>query len=58
MKRATRLDHKAVHDMKPASRIHIIQLWRKNQEKILITPNILGVNEKCFVGNKEKSEVT
>ena len=49
MKRATRLSHKAVHDMKPASRIHIIQLWQKNQEEILITPDIFGVKEKSFV---------
>ena len=49
MKRATRLSHKAVHDMKPASRIHIIQLWQKNQEEIWITPDIFGVKEKSFV---------
>ena len=49
MKRATRLSHMAVHDMKPASRIHIVQLWQKNQEEILITPDIFGVKEKSFV---------
>ena len=58
MKGATRLSHMAVHDTKPVSRIHIIQLWWRNQEKILITPDILGVKEKYFVWNKEKSEVT
>ena len=54
MKRATRLSRKAVHDTKPVSWIYIIWLWQKNQEKILITPDIFGVKEKSFVGNKEK----
>ena len=59
MKRATRLSHKAVHDMKPASRIHIIQLWQKNQEEILITTVLLEVKEKMFVWNAEnKFKVT
>ena len=49
MKRATRLSYMAIHDTKPVSRIHIIQLWRKNQEEIWITPDIFGVKEKSFI---------
>ena len=46
LKRATRLSHMAVHDMKPVSWINIIRFWRKNQGEILITTVLLGVKRK------------
>ena len=52
LKRATRLSHMAVHDMKPVSWINIIRFWRKNQGGILITTVLLGVKEKIAIVEK------